>query len=128
MNFFRAALAGIMALLVSMPFALCEEDCFAEAPSCEHSCCCEQHSDAEAACSCSCVDECQSLHFEQRDFLSTNSEVTAPDASEATEIENSPLFEELLLSSLSQATNGLRAPPDLFTQASRRIIHCVYRL
>ena len=117
-----------MALLVSMPFALCEEECFAEAPSCEQSCCCEHHSDAEATCCCSCVDECQAVHFEQRNFLAANSEVTAPGATEATDIECSSFFEDPLLSSLANATNGLRAPPDLFTQAPRRVIHCVYRL
>ena len=118
----------MMALMVSLPFGVCEEECFTEAPSCEQSCCCEHHNDSEASCNCSCVDECQTVHFEQRDFLTPDPEVSAPDASDDCIIVSSNFCEDILSSILTHGAGRLRAPPDLFVQAPRRITHCVYRL
>ena len=127
MELVRISLAGIMALLVSMPLAVCKEDCVAQASSCEQSCCGEHQMQAVEACDCGCIQVCPKVQFESRDALPSSSEVNAPDVPEQpAEIDEAP-SQAVLGGSCAEGANHLRAPPDPFAGTSRQIIHCVYR-
>ena len=139
MDLVRITLAGIMALLVSMPFGVCEEDCQTgtciqeccqqEAPACEDSCCAApQEANVMACdCDCDCSHDGHTSHFESQDFLARSSEVSVPDAPESTDMAVHE-FEDTYVFSLALSGDRLRAPPDPFVRSSRQIIHCVYRL
>ena len=125
MKLIRMTLAGLMALLVSMPLAVCKEDCGTQASTCEESCCGEHVADS---CDCGCLEICPKVQYESRDVLASSSEVPVPEAPEqaAGLLEVEP--ETLFIESLVMGAERLRAPPDPFARSSRQITHCVFRL
>ncbi|MGB0293127.1 MAG: hypothetical protein ACPGIA_11180 [Luteolibacter sp.] len=144
MELIRITLAGFMALLVSMPFGLCGEQCHDGScctdvchvgashvgkPTCEDSCCSGRQQPQEQAdgCGCNCLGECRALHFEQRDYAMTHSEVSVPDTPEQpAALHDLPPADVFSVQTL-HGGDRLRAPPDRFARTSRQIIHCVFR-
>ena len=126
MELIRITLAGIMALLLSMPFGVCKETCFAEVSSCEESCCGDHEVKAAPSCDCDCTEACPTLHFEPLDYLPASSEA-APDAPEACDAADEAGIHSFIFAGMMTGADRLRAPPDLFAGKSRQIIHCVFR-
>ena len=127
MELLRITLAGIMALLVSMPFGVCEDSCADEQPVCEERCCSELEGEELTACDCGCVDACPAFRIEKRDFITADEEVSAPDTPELAISLPTAADDEAFMASAVGHADRLRGPPDLFARSSRQIIHCVFR-
>lgn len=127
MHLLRIALVVIVALLVSMPLAVCNKDCGTQALRCELSCCIEEEIKAADACHCDCVQVCPKFQFELRDLILSSAEVSAPDAPKQPAAIHELILQQAICGMCIKGGDRLYAPPYCLIGMSRQVILCVFR-